>query len=343
VRLICGDCLEVLPTLPAESVDLIFCDPPYNIGIFSKMPPDEYLSWCEAWIGECSRVLAANGAFWVSHKAPDVLVELSRMIAAGGRRRINWVTWDKYNGAAGLQGFLDGYTVIESLRSFQVMAEYLIYHADEGEWTAQCDRERGFIFEPLRAYLEGERDRAGVSGRQVAEWLGVTPTMVQQHYFSNSQWALPTRENYHKMRECFHVLNEGGEYLRRDYEDLRRDYEDLRRDYEDLRYTFNNPGKVSSVWQIPPAPSNGHPTPKPEALLERIILATSNEGDMVLDPFMGSGTTGAVAAHLGRDFTGIDINERWVAFSEKRIAEAQAQQDWWGELCRMVYTGGQVQ
>jgi len=317
-----GDCMDILPKLPSESVDLVFCDPPYNIGIFTKMPPDEYLAWCEAWIAECSRVLAANGAFWVVHKDPGILVEMSRMIAGHGRKRINWVTWDKYNEAAALQGFMDGYTVVESLRSFQVMAEYLIYHTDEGDWTAQCDRERGFIFEPLRAYLEGERNRAGITSRQVDEYLG---NYMSGHYFGRSQWALPTEQNYHKMRECFHALNQGGEYLRREYEDLRREYEDLRREYEDLRYTFNNPGKVSSVWQIPPAPSNGHPTPKPEALLERIIKATSNEGDTVLDPFLGSGTTGAVATKLGRLFIGIDLDEKWVGFSDTRIAHTRGQ------------------
>ena len=317
MRLICGDCLEVLPTLADESVDLIFCDPPYNIGIFSKKPPDEYLAWCEAWIAECSRVLAANGAFWVSHSKPVVLARLSEMIAGHGRGLVNWVTWDKYEWAY-VRKFKEAGT-----RSFIDASEYLIYHADEGDWTAQCDRERGFIFEPLRAYLEGERDRAGLTTQDVAEaWRVKTGndnrTGMAGHWFSPVQWSLPTEDNYNWLRHTFHVLNEGGEYLRRDYEDLRRDY-------EDLRYTFNNPGKVSSVWQIPPAPSNGHPTPKPEALLERIILATSNEGDTVLDPFMGSGTTGAVAVRLGRDFTGIDISEKWVAFSEKRIGEAQAQ------------------
>ena len=329
MRLLCGDCLDVLPTLPDESVDLIFCDPPYNIGIFSKMPPDEYLSWCDAWIGECSRVLAANGAFWMSHSKPLVLARLSEMIAGHGRGLVNWVVWDKWNGGLGENGNRNASWVAQyrmfnnthNHRSFCQAAEYLIYHADEGEWTAQCDRERGFIFEPLRAYLEGERDRAGLTtGDLDRAWqarMGTKGCMAG-HWFGRSQWMLPTEESYQWLRRTFHALNEGGEYLRRDYEYLRRDY-------EDLRYTFNNPGKVSSVWQIPPAPSNGHPTPKPEALLERIILATSNEGDTVLDPFMGSGTTGAVAVRLGRDFTGIDISEKWVAFSEKRIGEAQAQ------------------
>ena len=314
MRLICGDCLDVLPTLPAESVDLIFCDPPYNIGIFSKMPPDEYLSWCEAWIAECSRVLAANGAFWVSHKAPDVLVELSGMIAAKGRKRINWVTWDKYNeqGDHFLKGFLLGHTLTPN-RCFNQMAEYLIYHADVGALGRQ---------------IKEGRDAAGLKGTDIDIALGYVRTKD------------PSRgtELCRRWEEGASTPKEQ-DFIRA----MRRCGVDAHDDYGGLCCTFNNPGKVSSVWQIPPAPSNGHPTPKPEALLERIILATSNEGDMVLDPFMGSGTTGAVAAHLGRDFTGIDINERWVAFSEKRIAEAQAQQDWWGELCRMVYTGGQVQ
>jgi len=131
------------------------------------------------------------------------------------------------------------------------------------------------------------------------------------HWFEKVQWSLLTRENYKWLRTLFNA--NGGEYLRREYEDLRREY-------EDLRYTFNNPGKVSSVWQIPPAKPNGHPTPKPEKLLERIINATSNPGDLVLDPFTGSGTTGAVAARLGREFIGIEKSEKYAEMAESRIA-----------------------
>jgi len=104
---------------------------------------------------------------------------------------------------------------------------------------------------------------------------------------------------------------------------LRREYEDLRREYESLRYTFNNPGKVSSVWQIPSAKRNGHLTPKPEALLERIILATSNPGDTVLDPMMGSGTSLVIAARLGRHGIGCEIDERYFELAKRRIEAAQ--------------------
>jgi len=329
VELYLGDCLTELDTVPDESVNLCFVDPPYNNGIFGKMPVPEYLAWCEQWIALCSRLLTPNGAFWVSHSDPGLLVDISRIVERYGRGRVNWITWDKYNDAGDLQGFMDGYTVIGGLRSFQVMAEYLVYHTDEGQWTAQCDKERGFIFEPLRAYLDGEWKRAGLS-RQEANVACNTASMAERHFFSRSQWCLPTEEHYRKLRAYANRGN-GSEYLRREYEDLRREYEDLRREYEDLRreyeslrYTFNNPGKISSVWQIPPAARNGHLTPKPEALLERIILATSNEGDTVLDPMMGSGTAIAVPTRLGRRGIGCEINKHYFEMAKRRIEAAQA-------------------
>jgi modification methylase len=63
-----------------------------------------------------------------------------------------------------------------------------------------------------------------------------------------------------------------------------------------------------------------HPTQKPEALIHRILLATSNPGDVVLDPFFGTGTTGAVAKRLGRSFIGIERDGDYVAAARERIA-----------------------
>jgi site-specific DNA-methyltransferase (adenine-specific) len=319
MNLLLGDCLQVLPDAVEDgTVALCFVDPPYNIGVFRKMPEDEYLDWCEQWIALCSAKLKPNGAFWVSHKNPRLLCKLSEMIAAHGRGLINWVTWDKYNGNPAIQamgGPMVGMTMCDGLRSFQVMAEYLIYHTDEGNWTAQCDRERGFIFEPLRAYLEGERKRAGVSRAEIDEFFGTSN--VTQYWWQQRGWRPPTQERYEGLRQFLNVRgNHGGEYLRREYEDLRREY-------EDLRYTFNNPGKMSSVWQIPPAPRNGHPTPKPPELLRRIVTITSNPGDVVLDPMMGSGTTGVVCAETGRDFIGCEIAPRWYQMACEAVNQEQ--------------------
>jgi modification methylase len=64
----------------------------------------------------------------------------------------------------------------------------------------------------------------------------------------------------------------------------------------------------------------GHPTQKPEALLHRVILAATDPGDLILDPFFGSGTTGAVARRLGRHYLGIDNNAEYVRLARERIA-----------------------
>lgn len=312
-----GDCFQIADDVIEDgSAALVFVDPPYNIGIFKKMEAGAYLEWCEQWIALCSRKLKPNGAFWVSHSKPDVLVDISRIIERYGRKRINWVTWDKYANAEDLQGFMDGYTVMGGLRSFQVMAEYLIYHVDEGQWTAQCDKERGFIFEPLRAYLNSEKERAGLTTRRVAEAFqrktgSRTVTGMAGHWFTRIQWALPTEENYQWLRETLASHNHGGEYLRREY--------------EDLRYTFNNPGKVSSVWQFPPAARNGHPTPKPIALLKRILEATSNEGDLVFDPMSGSGQTALACLETGRDCVAVEIEKKWYELGRRRVHTVQTE------------------
>ena len=92
-------------------------------------------------------------------------------------------------------------------------------------------------------------------------------------------------------------------------------------------YKPNPLGKVpEDWWLLNPLNSNdperlGYPTQKPEALLERIIQASSNPGDVVLDPFCGSGTTLAVAQKLGRNWIGIDMNPDAIELTRRRLDE----------------------
>ena len=86
--------------------------------------------------------------------------------------------------------------------------------------------------------------------------------------------------------------------------------------------------QMRSVWSIT-TPSRleklqgRHPTQKPIRLLERIILASSREGDIILDPFCGSSTTGLVALRLGRKFIGFDTNSEYLDLSKKRFLEKE--------------------
>ncbi|MEE9273279.1 MAG: DNA methyltransferase [Robiginitomaculum sp.] len=111
---------------------------------------------------------------------------------------------------------------------------------------------------------------------------------------------------------------------------------------EDARPTFNydamkmmNDGvQMRSDWTLPICTglerikksdgSKAHPTQKPESLLHRVILSTTNPGDIVVDPFFGTGTTGAVAKKLGRDFIGYERDEEYIVHAKRRIAKIKA-------------------
>ncbi|MBW5400430.1 site-specific DNA-methyltransferase, partial [Brachyspira pilosicoli] len=73
-------------------------------------------------------------------------------------------------------------------------------------------------------------------------------------------------------------------------------------------------------WSMPE--NTAHPTQKPEKLIAKLILASSNENDFVFDPFLGSGTTSVVAKKLGRNYSGIEQNPAYCAWAEKRIESA---------------------
>jgi modification methylase len=107
---------------------------------------------------------------------------------------------------------------------------------------------------------------------------------------------------------------------------------------EGARYTFNyealkalNEGiQMRSDWVIPlctgherlkdESGEKAHPTQKPEALLHRVLVGCTDPGDLVLDPFFGTGTTGAVARMLGRDYLGIERDDGYIRLAEKRLA-----------------------
>ncbi|NNE53674.1 MAG: site-specific DNA-methyltransferase [Sulfitobacter sp.] len=110
---------------------------------------------------------------------------------------------------------------------------------------------------------------------------------------------------------------------------------------ENSRYTFNyealkalNEGiQMRSDWVLPictgherlkdEAGDKAHPTQKPQSLLHRVLVGSTNPGDVILDPFFGTGTTGAVAKMLGRDFIGIEREEAYRKVAEKRIAKVR--------------------
>ena len=337
-QVITGDCLDVLPTLAANSIDLILTDPPYYR--VKNLPwdrqwdtPGGYLSWLDGVLAEFYRVLKPNGSLYL-FASPKMAARVE-VLTSERFNVLNRIVWRKHDGTTN-EGGLWSRADKDTLRRYFEQKEEIIfaehYGADgyakgEAGYTAACDDLRGFVFEPLRAYLAGERDRAGLTTRQVAEEYqkktgSRTVTGMAGHWLERSQWTLPTADNYQWLRETFSRLNHGGEYLRREYEDLRREYEDLRRPFNvtaDVPYT--------DVWTFPTVQTypGKHPAEKPQALLRHIIEASSKPGAVVLDAFAGSGATGVAAYNLERRFIGIEKDSHWADYARARIAKAAAQ------------------
>lgn len=313
-----GDALTVMATLPDNSVDLVVTDPPYFRvkGEWWDRQWDTaagFLNWIGRLCGEWQRILKPNGSLYVfasPRMAARVEVKIGETFNV--LNRIRWVKdagWHKKTDEAMLRSYLSPWEEI-------IFAEH--YGADgyakgEAGYAAQCDDLRGFVFEPLRLYLRGEWERAGLKPEQANEACG-TASMAGRHYFSRSQWCLPTAEHYASLQR--YANRNGGDYLRREYDDLRREYEDLRRPFsvtDDVPYT--------DVWDFPTVkPYKGkHPCEKPVVMLEHIIRASSKPGGVALDCFMGSGATGEAALRLGRQFVGVEIDGAWCDRAKWRL------------------------
>jgi site-specific DNA-methyltransferase (adenine-specific) len=310
----------------ANSVDAIITDPPYykvkgEAWDNQWDTPAKFLDWVGLLCEQFERILKPNGSlyFFASPQmAARVECEIGKRFAV-----LNSITWRK--GAAGKSSVgWSQKTEKEALRMWLPETERIIfaehYGADnmakgEAGYEAKCDELRGFIFEPLRAYLDGERIAAGFDRKKCDDACG---NQMSGHYFSRVQWTLPTAENYAKLRAAF-----GAEYLRREYEDLRREYEDLRRPF-----SVTARDQYSDVWEFDPVQGypGKHPCEKPLPLLCHIINASTKPGAVVFDPFAGSGSMGEACHMLGREFIGVELCPDNYAKAAQRIAAVKAQE-----------------
>ncbi|MCO6515618.1 MAG: site-specific DNA-methyltransferase, partial [Snodgrassella sp.] len=162
------------------------------------------------------------------------------------------------------------------------------------------------------------------------------------HWFSRSQWQLPNEKQYKALQELFNqiakekiqkgqlhensnVLTSEYSVLSHDYEFLFKQYDDLKKEYEHLRRPFNVTKHVpyTDVWTHKPVAyyRGKHPCEKPSIMLEQIISASSKDGDLVADFFMGSGSTLKAAKKLGRFGLGVEFEEETFLKTVSEIKE----------------------
>lgn len=334
-----GDCLERMKEIPDRSVDMVLTDPPYNIGVVTQKNNkqtanqwdkiDGYIDWCISWLLECQRVLKPTGVLYFFHNDMKQIAELLCEIKKRTSLEfISFCIWDKgstYRSQTWRQRDPNGKT---ALRSWFNICEYCLHffnapaNADMGwkQTGLDCINSNPECYKPLKEWYRQEKKRLGLTNGDIAqrytEVTGKKPYMLR-HYFQNSQFEIPTKKVFETIYEPI-----GFEFVRGE----QRGYEALRQEYEALRNVHICDQDHCNIWHIPPIPSNNrfHTCQKPVELLERLCRVSTKDGGIVLDPFMGSGSTGVSCINTKRDFIGIELDKGYFEIAKRRLEEVKA-------------------
>lgn len=313
-RLILGDNLEILKNLESESVDLIYLDPPFfsnrnyeviwgdkgEVRSFEDRwsgGVDHYIAWLRERVEQMHRILKPTGSIFLHcdwHANAYIRVFILDKIF-GEQSFVNEIAWKRSNpkGLAfnRLARNYDSIFWYSKTNKYTWYSQYKQYDEDKIEKQYSLVDKEGRRYQ-LTSLLNPNNNRPNLT----YEFLGVTRVW---------RW---TKERMQKAyQEGLVIQTKDGNVPR-----LKRyldEQEGIPIDnfWEDIGNVQSKTEKI------------GYPTQKPEALLERIINMASNEGDVILDPFVGGGTTVAVAERLKRQWIGIDQSVQAVKVSEMRL------------------------
>lgn len=251
-----GDCVQLLNQIDAGSVDLVFADPPFNIGYKydvydDAQQSDDYLQWCDQWIAGVHRALKPDGTFWLAI-GDEYAAELKIAAQKIGFRCRSWVIWYYTFGVNCVNGFSRSHT---HLFHFVKDPQRFTFNRTNPQIRVQSARQ--LVYADNRANPNGRLpDNTWITRPQDAP-LSFSPV--------HDTWYFARVAGTFKEREGFHGCQ------------------------------------------------------MPEQLLARIIRASSNPLDVVLDPFGGSGTTMCVAKKLGRQFLGFELSPEYAKYIGERI------------------------
>lgn len=321
IKLIHGDCLDVMRDMPDKSVDLVVMDPPYNIkkANWDKWKTvEDYVCFMGKVFLLCERTLKENGSFYFFHNDFLQIVELQNWLNKNSNFVFKrFIVWNKRFDGAVNKGCLDGHVQVNGLRNYQQMVEYCLFYTFQDE--TGLNKIMASCVEPIIDYIRSEITKAKgkIIYKDINSFFGTATNGggVASAVLSKNKTvpAMITEEHYLKLREyCGHGF-------------LVKEYEELRKEYEELRNTFNNQKTHHSMWEYETTKKIGHITQKPIKLIENIVKHSSNEGNTILDPFMGSGTTGVACHNLNRNFIGCEIDAEYFAIAKKRIDDVQRQ------------------
>lgn len=277
-----GDCISLMNSWPEASIDLIFADPPYNIGYKydkyeDKRDDAEYLQWTYDWIDGCTRLLAPTGSFYIligDEYAAETRLHLKKLEREKKLVMRNWIIWH--------------YTFGQNCRAKLNRSHAHLFYCVGPQIFKQAIKTKQeaypFTFNKSEIAIPSARQTTYADAR-----ANPTGKLPDDTWYLRPQEAMENRPDDLAENQPWYFDPDGDTwYLSR------------------LCGTF----KERQGW---------HPCQLPEALLERVIRLSSNPGDLVFDPFTGSGTTLATAARLDRRWLGCELSPDYAAKATKRI------------------------
>lgn len=300
INLLHGDCLELMKEIPNASVDLILTDLPYGImknapstWDADKMKWDTVIDPTEVH-NLANRILRKNGKMVLFSQEPYT----SRLIN-GAIPNVPFsyrMIWEKDMFANALGCNKAPVSYYEDILVFSKT------HDLEG-------------LHPLRQYFKAVMAYIGLNLKQINQALGHRRA-EHTFYVASTQFSLCTEETYNELIQVFGI-DKMDDFI--SYEELM----DVERKFSSVFNLWEGNKYKSNILKYTKDYNGYHPTQKPIALLEDLIKTFSNEGDTVVDLTMGSGSTGVACQNTNRNFTGIELDDKYFEIAKRRISEAR--------------------
>jgi len=316
----CGDSLKVLKKLPNNCIDLVITSPPYfqqrdygNIGIGNEKTVEEYVYNLKQIFNECVRVTKNTGSivFNIGDKYIDgnlLLVPYRFAIDVQSDKKvklINEITWVKVNPSPKQ----DPKKLVSSKEPFFIFAKSNNYYFNKKDFLDYKDK-----------YLNGNGKKAGNNvGKKYFELIeksNLSKDEKEQARKELSEIIMEVKrgelESFRMKIRDMHALPYGGQAGGRLTQIQKKGFTLIKIYGNSIRRDIIE----STVETIK---GNGHPAIYPEFVVQEIMRLLSKENDVILDPFIGSGTTAMVAKRLKRNYIGIEIFDEYVKYAEERL------------------------